>query len=84
MFKKPGGVAAAGGGWETQSAASLRVVSFQSPVGSESQDHAIERLNSEQISAELVRGDGDTRRVQLCIADVRRNFTSHLHPARGS
>jgi len=29
LFKKPGGVAAAGGVWETQSATELRVVSFQ-------------------------------------------------------
>jgi hypothetical protein len=37
LFKKPGGVATAGGVWETQFAASLRVFSFQCSVFSQSQ-----------------------------------------------
>jgi hypothetical protein len=43
LFKKPGGVAAAGGVWETNFAAWLRVFGFQCSVFSESQERVAER-----------------------------------------
>jgi len=43
LFKKPGGIAAAGSIWETQSATPLRVVSFPTAVCSESHEDASDR-----------------------------------------
>jgi hypothetical protein len=62
LFKKPGGAAGAGGVWEKQSAAVLRVFGLQCSVFRESQKCVTERQNSTPVTAER-RPDGTETRL---------------------
>jgi hypothetical protein len=81
LFKKPGGVTAARSIWETQFAAALRVVSFQSAVVRESQSHRNTRLNSTSINADRSADGTETRSFLIELRAVFKGC-AHRYMAR--
>jgi hypothetical protein len=83
LFKKPGGFTAARSIWETQSAAALRVGSFQCSVFSQSHGCRIDRSNSFLLIAErrantAVSSSGFGDLLALFMVSAHRDPTQHV------